>query len=105
MATYYYNVWFLCQDADLCDLGLLQKTLGLVKSHQGSIMDSPGCGGDRHCLAIPLEITCPISGPIAGGIADNLSRMTEEKVEQWIRDYRQTGNLPFCRWSLFHFVK
>lgn len=90
--------------ANLCDLGLLQKTLSLVKSHQGTtIVDSPSCGGDRHCLAIPLEITCPISGPFAGGIADNLLRMTEEKVEQWTRGLssdRKSSVLPLESLSL-----
>jgi hypothetical protein len=79
MATYYCNVWMLCNDSSLCDLGLLQKVLVLVKSRQVTIMTSPACGGDRHCLAIPLEIAAPISGTIAGGISDNLFRMAEEK--------------------------
>jgi hypothetical protein len=104
MATYYCNVWLLCNDSSLCDLGLLQKVLVLVKSRQGTIMTSPACRGDRHCLAIPLKIAAPISGTIAGGISDNLFRMAEEKVEQWIIDYRHTGNLPFCRWHLFHSI-
>lgn len=102
MSTYYCNIWLLCNDANLCDLGLLQKVLSLVKSRQCTITASPGRNGDRHCLAIPLEITFAISRPIVGGIADSLFRMSEEKVEQWIQNYRQTGNLSFCRWNLFH---
>lgn len=102
MTTYYCNVWLFCNDNTLCDLGLLQKVLALVKSRQGTIMTSPARGRNRHCLAIPLEIAAPISGPIAGGIADSLFKMAEEKTEQWILDFRHTGNLPFCRWHLFH---